>query len=103
MDAKAKATLDSFRAKMGPKPGPKEEPETGKILVSLKRVDGTELRVALREFQGKPWVDLRIWQPGELGTGTWTPTKKGLGLKTRELPEVVEALLAAMENLQAAS
>jgi hypothetical protein len=100
MDAKTKATLDSFKAKMTPKGGPREEPETGKILATLKRQDGTELRVALREFQGKPWVDLRIWQPdGE----RMSPTKKGLGLKTRELPEVVEALVAAMENLQAAS
>lgn len=103
MDAKTKATLDSFKAKMAPKGGTHEEPETGKILATLKRPDGTELRVALREFKGKPWVDLRIWQPGELGTGTMSPTKKGLGLKTRELPEIVEALVAAMEDLQAAS
>ena len=103
MDPKKQAILDSFKAKMTPKAGTHEEPETGKILATLKRPDGTELRVALREFKGKPWVDLRVWQPGELGTGTMSPTKKGLGLKTRELPEIVEALVAAMEDLQAAS
>lgn len=103
MDPKTKATLEAFKAKQAPKGGPQEEPEAGKILATLKRQDGTELRVALREFKGKPWVDLRVWQPGELGTTSMSPTKKGLGLKTRELPEIVEALVAAMEDLSKAS
>lgn len=100
MDPRTKATLDSFRAKQGPKGDQRGEPETGKILTTCKRPDGTELRIALREYEGKPWIDVRVWQ---LDGGRMSPTKKGLGLKTRELPEIVEALVAAMEDLQAAS
>lgn len=96
---KAKAAVDAFRATMKPKAtGPREEPETGKILTSCKRQDGTELRVALREYQGKPWVEVRLWQPEE--GGRMAPTKKGLGIRTRELPDVVEALVAAMQELK---
>jgi len=99
MDAeKAKATLDSFRASMKPKGGTWEEPDPGKILTACKRTDGSELRISLKEYQGRPWVDARIWQTeGE----RMIPTKKGVGFKTRELPEVVEALMAAMEAIQA--
>lgn len=98
---KTRAAVEAFRAGLKPKTSTqREEPETGKILATCKRPDGTELRVALREYQGKPWVDLRFWQPGELGTGTMIPTKKGVGLRTHELPDVVDALVEAMKDIQ---
>lgn len=94
---KAKAVVDTFRASMKPK-GEWVEPDPGKVLVSCERQDGSELRVSLKEYQGKPWVDVRIWQAAE-GEKT-IPTKKGVGIRTRELPDVVEALVAAMQELQ---
>ena len=94
---KAKAVVDSFRASQKPKGAPKEELDPGKILATCKRQDGTELRVALREYEGKPWVDVRIWQPMD---ERMAPSKKGVGIRTRELPDVVEALVAAMQELQ---
>ena len=94
---KAKAVVDTFRASMQ-KPKGEVEQDPGKVLASCERQDGTELRVTLKEYQGRPWIDVRIWQAAE-GEKT-IPTKKGVGIRTRELPDVVEALVSAMQELQ---
>lgn len=98
---KAKATLETFRQTHPPKPqAPRAPIDPGKILVACNRQDGTVLRVALKEYEGRPFLDLRVWNPGELGTGQLLPSKKGVSLKVRELPDVVEALMTAMQELQ---
>ena len=65
--------------------------ERGERLATLTRGDGVELRVALAEFEGRPFVSLRVWERDR--EGRWWPVKgKGVSLRLRELPELLDAL-----------
>lgn len=81
------------RAEAAPEPGsyrpPAEDPAAHR-LATFSRGDGEELRVELAEYEGRPFVSLRLWFRGSLGA--WHPTRKGVSLRLVELPKVVEAL-----------
>jgi len=55
----------------------------------------TKLVLALREYQGNPFLDLRVWTEIE---GEWKPTQKGMALKKFELSRLATALGAAAER-----
>jgi hypothetical protein len=42
--------------------GPPED--QGQALATLERSRGEELRVTLAEYEGHPFVNLRVWAPG---------------------------------------
>ncbi len=70
--------------------------ERGRRLLTLPRGDGEELRANLDEFNGHPFLALRIWQKGQ--DGVWWPVKgKGISIRIRELEDVAEALRQAAE------
>jgi hypothetical protein len=50
-----------------------------------------ELRISLSEYEGWPYVDLRVWvqYPGVAG---WRPTPKGTSIRIREIEDVISAL-----------
>lgn len=74
-----------------PEPGSYRPPvEEGQRLATFPRGDGEELRVEPAEFRGAPFVSMRTWFRGSLGT--WHPTRKGVSLRLRELPELVRVL-----------
>lgn len=76
-----------------------EKPDEGKVLAKCARPDGTELRVSLHSFEGKPYVRVGPWQRGRDGA-TWWPVKgKGTTVRTRELGAVVRALIDAMDDV----
>lgn len=64
--------------------------DQGERLATFPRNGGEELRVTLSEYQGHPYVSLRVWAPGSDGQ-LW-PTKKGCSVRIRELADLVEAL-----------
>lgn len=70
-------------------------PDPGTVLATAARPDGTELRVSLHSFEGKPFVRVAPWQrSGE----TWWPVKgRGVTVKVRELATVAAALLDAID------
>lgn len=75
-------------------------PDEGQVLVEFdRRGEGHEaaerLRVALKEFKGKQYVDARVWY----GTsdGAWLPTKRGVTLRLGELGALRDALAEAIE------
>jgi hypothetical protein len=67
------------------------------ILASIPRDDWYELRVMSRTFQGRQYVDIRLWQV--LRSGMTRPTPKGVQLRPSELREVIAALQQAMDAL----
>jgi hypothetical protein len=71
--------------------------ERGKRLATLPRGRGDEeLRVNLDEYNGHPYIALRVWKQN--GAGDWWPIAgKGLSIKTKELLDVAEALQQAAE------
>lgn len=68
--------------------------DPGEILCQLPRGDGTELRVSIHHYEGRPFVRLAPW------SGGWPVKGKGATVKPRELAAVVVALGRALEQLE---
>jgi hypothetical protein len=49
-----------------------------KKFYSFKRNENEEVRIALREYKGKEYVDIRIFFKSEDGKGQLIPSKKGV-------------------------
>lgn len=62
----------------------------GRRLATFARGESVELRVELATYEGREFVALRIWEKGTLGA--WHPTRKGVSVRLRELPELVRVL-----------
>lgn len=71
-------------------------PDPGHVLAKLPRSDGTELRVSLHRYEGRPFVRVAPWSRGAAGEA-WPVKGKGATLKTRELAAVARALLDALD------
>jgi hypothetical protein len=59
--------------------------------IIIERSDTEQLRVALREFKGRKYIDVRVFFLPE-GTDEMKPTKKGVTLYTNEISRVSNAL-----------
>jgi hypothetical protein len=76
-----------------PKKGPPEE--TGRRLATCERGDLEELRIVWQEYQGHPFVNVRLWARGV--DGGWYPDpRRGVALKRRELLACAHALDVAV-------
>jgi hypothetical protein len=80
-------------------PNPPRQPtppaDTGRRLATIPRGDGREeLRVSLAEFNGHPFVALRVWQRD--ASGQWWPTRKGFSIRLSEAREVADTLAEAL-------
>jgi hypothetical protein len=51
------------------------------------------VRVELSEYEGRPLINVRIWQTGSDGIDR--PTTKGIAMSVRKLPELASALAKA--------
>lgn len=69
--------------------------DPGRILARLPRHDGTELRVSLHTYQGKPFARVAVWQSS--APDAWPVKGKGVAVKVREIPSVAAALADAMD------
>jgi hypothetical protein len=65
----------------------------GTVFVDIRRSDSERLRVAISEFKGRTYVDLRVWYSTD--AGELKPSSKGVSLKPSQIPEVVQGLLLA--------
>lgn len=79
-----------------PAPAP---PDPGRILARFSRPDGTELRVSLHSYEGKPYVRVAPWQSS--APDAWPVKGKGSTVRVRELAGVAAALLDAMDAMEA--
>ena len=70
-------------------------PDPGRVLASYARPDGTELRVSMHTYEGKPFVRVAPWQRS--GEAWWPIKGKGVTVKVRELATVAAALLDAID------
>lgn len=61
-----------------------------------------DVRVALDEFHGVDLIDVRVWADFKAGPAgvVRAPTKKGVALNVRSLPELIQALQKAQEEAQ---
>lgn len=67
--------------------------EEGKMLATISRSATEQLQVAIKEFKGKSYLDLRIFYTTDDGAN-WLPTKKGVTCS----PENIELLKEAIDE-----
>lgn len=98
------SSADELRARASrfaaarPAPAAANAPDPGQVLATAVRPDGSELRVSLHHYEGKPFLRIAPWQRGS--DGAWWPVKgKGVSVKVRELGAVAEGLAGAMDAL----
>lgn len=77
--------------------------EQGQRLAAIPRNRGDEeLRIDLSEFNGRPYVSLRVW--GKDQQGQWWPVKgKGLSVRLHEIEETIFALERARATVEQGS
>jgi hypothetical protein len=95
------AQLRAGNAMFAPKPGdPRTAPvDTGERLATLERSDSEQVRVSWAEYEGKPFLSIRLWTRG--ADGQWWPDKtKGITVRVRELATFAEGVAAALEKLE---
>lgn len=73
-------------------------------IATFAKNDREQLKVGLREFKGRPYIDVRIyWTPD--GGQTWSPSKKGVTCGLANLPLLQDAInraVALVQELEAA-
>jgi hypothetical protein len=78
---------------------PTQPPETGSRLATLPRGNGrAELRVNLVEFQGRPYLAVRLWRRDQ--SGAWWPARKGVSIRLSEARDVADALAKALDRTE---
>jgi Transcriptional Coactivator p15 (PC4) len=78
------------------RPSLREPIEIGKF---FKNRAGDIIAVQLKEYEGVPFVDVRQFFTGD--DGVTRPTKKGVTVVVRKLPELAAAINKALERARA--
>ena len=74
--------------------------EQGERLATASRGDSEELRFSWSEYNGRPFLNIRLWNRDV--SGQWWPTKdKGIAIRRHELPDLAEAVAGAMDRAAA--
>lgn len=67
--------------------------DEGKMIATIPRSATEQLQIAIKEYKGKSYLDLRIFYTTDDGA-TWLPTKKGVTCS----PDNIEILRDAIEE-----
>jgi hypothetical protein len=70
--------------------------ENGRRIGTLKRSADEEVRINWSEFEGKPYVSLRLWKRGD-DANWWPDGKRGISIRIRELPDLATAIAQALD------
>lgn len=77
-------------------------PPTGTLIASFPRPSregqDCELRLVLDEYQGHPYLSLRVWQRDH--AGAFWPTRKGVSVRLSEAEGVAAALVQALGRVE---
>jgi hypothetical protein len=69
----------------------------GKLLAAIQRTDTEQLQIAISEYKGKSYFNLRIFYTTDDGA-TWLPTKKGVTFAPEQLDILEEAIAEAKKE-----
>ena len=83
------SVLSTFSFRLAPEPPPN-------ILVEDQK---EKIIVSTNEYKGHQYIDLRVHYEDET-SGDYKPTKKGIAVNPKILPDVVEMMVQAAESLQ---
>lgn len=69
-----------------------------KMLATIPRSATEQLQIAIKEYKGKSYLDLRIFYTTDDGIN-WNPTKKGVTVSPENLELLKDAIDEAMQEL----
>jgi len=72
--------------------------QTIKELPPIEKSQSEQIRLAIKEYKGKQYVDIRTYFITE-ETGKWLPTKKGITIPIHDTFGYLEDLTAGLEEL----
>lgn len=72
--------------------------DEGKLLATIDRSATEQMRIAIKEFKGKSYLDMRIFYTTDEGA-TWLPTKKGVTCSPENLYILKESVQEAINEL----
>ena len=68
------------------------------IIGEIQKNQKEKIIVSTNEYQGHKYVDLRVHYEDET-SGEYKPSKKGIALSPKVIPDVVEMIVKAAEKL----
>jgi|TARA_R100001463_G_scaffold107411_1_gene161978 hypothetical protein len=68
------------------------------LITQIKKNSNEVYRIYEKEYEGYKFIDVRIYYM-DRKTGDWKPTKKGISLMPNNVPDVIEGILKAMEQM----
>lgn len=72
--------------------------EEGKLIATIPRSSTEQMQIAVKEFKGKSYLDMRIFYTTDEGA-SWLPTKKGVTCSPENLEILKDAIEEAMNEL----
>lgn len=72
--------------------------EEGKLIATIPRSSTEQMQIAVKEFKGKSYLDMRIFYTTDEGA-SWLPTKKGITCSPENLETLKDAVEEAMKEL----
>lgn len=72
--------------------------DDSKLIATIPRGATEQLQIALSEFKGKKYLDLRIFYTTDSGLN-WLPTKKGVTVSPENLELLKDAIEQAITEL----
>ena len=89
-----------LREELPPRRSATPPTENGRRIGTIERSADEQIRVNWSEFEGKPFVSLRLWKRGD--DGRWWPDgKRGMSVRIRELPDLAAAIAEALDLAEA--
>ncbi len=74
--------------------------ENGRRIGMIQRSADEEVRVNWSEYEGRPYVSLRLWKRDDQGQW-WPDAKRGMSIRIRELPDLAAAIAEALDLAEA--
>jgi len=71
--------------------------DNSNLLASIPKSPTEQLQIALNEFKGKKYLDLRVYYTTDDGK-SWLPTKKGVTIAPDQLQLLADAVKTAMSE-----
>lgn len=87
---------EQLRRQFPPRRSATPPQENGRRLATIDRSETEQIRVNWSEFEGKPFLSIRMWKRGDDG-GWWPDGKRGISIRVRELPELVDGIAEALD------
>lgn len=71
--------------------------EESKLLATIERSSTEKLQIAIKEFKGRSYLDMRIFYTTDDGA-SWLPTKKGVTCSPDSIEILKDAIDEAMKE-----